>query len=178
MNINFQLTKSDFLAYHLYSASTSILHKKRRFRSRVVVPIIYMLFGLYMGISNEDPGIVILFSIIAILWFVYYPKYSKWRYEKFFSKYVEQNHHNQVDKPVKVSLHENSLSTKDSEGETQTQGSELEEIVETQDHFYLILSTETSLIFPKASIKNKEKLVEWATGQGANYVNELDWTWK
>jgi len=178
MNINYQLTNSDFLEYQLYTSSKSELHKKRRFRSRIIVPIIYLLFGLYLANKNEDNGIGIVFAGIAILWFLFYPVYSKWRYERHFKKHVEENYKNRINKPVEIDFNENSVNAKDFTSESKISGTELKELIETKNHFFIKLTTDLSLIIPKHSIENQAELKKRVTELGAEYVNELNWEWK
>ena len=178
MTINYQLTNSDFLEYQLYTSSKSELHKKRRFRSRIIVPIIYVLFGLYLANKNGDNGIGIVFAGIGILWFVFYPLYSKWRYKNHFKKHVEENYKNRINKPVEIDFDENSVNAKDFTSESKINGTELKELIETKDHFFIKLTTDLSLIVPKHSIENQMEFKKRVTELGAEYVNELNWKWK
>ena len=178
MNINYQLTNSDFLEYQLYTSSKSELHKKRRFRSRIIVPIIYLLFGLYLANKNQDYVIGIVFVVIAILWFLLYPMYSKWRYKRHFQKHVEENYKNRINKPVEIDIDENSVNAKDFTSESKINGTELKELIETKNHFFIKLTTDLSLIIPKHSIENQIEFKKRVTELGAKYVDELNWEWK
>ncbi len=178
MNINYQLTNSDFLAYQLYTSSKSELHKKRRFRSRIIIPIIYILFGLYLANKNEDNGIGILFAGIGILWFAFYPMYAKWRYKRHFTKHVEENYKNRINKPVKIDFDENSVNAKDFTSESRINGTELKELIEIKDHFFIKLATDLSLIVPKHSILDQMEFKKRVIGLGAEYIDERNWEWK
>ncbi len=178
MNISYQLSNSDFLEYQLYTSSKSELHKKRRFRSRIIIPIIYLLFGLYLANKNDDNGIAIVLAGIAILWFTFYPIYSKWRYKRHFQKHVEENYKNRINKPVEICFDENSVNVKDFTSESKINGTELKEIVETKKHFFIKLTTDLSLIVPKYSIENQTEFKKHVTELGAEYVDELNWEWK
>jgi len=48
MKLEYTLNFTDFLEYQLYVSSKSELHKKNRNKTRIVVPIIYIVFGLYI----------------------------------------------------------------------------------------------------------------------------------
>ena len=178
MTINYQLTNSDFLEYQLYTSSKSELHKKRRFRSRIIVPIIYLLIGLYFANKNENGAIGIIMAGIGIGWFAFYPMYSKWRYKKHFQKHVEENYKNRINKPVEINFDENSVNAKDFTSESKINGTELKELIETQNHFFLKLTTDLSLIVPKHSIGNQAEFKKRVTELGAEYVDELNWKWK
>jgi hypothetical protein len=178
MNINYQLTNSDFLEYQLYTSSKSELHKKRRFRSRIIIPIIYIVLGIIFTNLNGKYGIGISFIVFAILWFLFYPMYSKRRYKKHFQKHVEENYKNRINKPVEIDFDENSVNAKDFTSESKINGTELKELIETKDHFFIKLTTDLSLIVPKHSIENQTEFKKRVTELGAEYVDELIWEWK
>lgn len=178
MNLNYKLTYSDFLEYHLYATSKSKLHKKKRFWSRIIVPIIYLLLGLYLAIKSQEIEIGIFFAGIGIAWFLLYPMYSKWRYKKYSQKHVEENYKNRINKLVEINFNENSVNTKDFTSESKIKGSELKELIETKEHFFLKLATDSSLIIPKHVVTDFDEFKIKVTNLGANYVNELNWVWK
>ncbi|MGY5353468.1 YcxB family protein [Wenyingzhuangia sp. IMCC45467] len=178
MNINFQLTNSDFLEYQLYNSSKSPSHKKKRFKSRIIVPVIYLFFGLYLANVNDDNGIGIKFAGIGILWFVIYPTYSKWRYKKHFQKHIEENYKNRINKSVEIKFKEDFIYTKDFTSESKINSAELKEFIETKKHFFIKLTTELSLIVPKHSIESIVEFKKKLTDLGVEYKNELNWKWK
>ena len=178
MTINYQLTNSDFLEYQLYISSKSELHKKRRFRSRIIIPILYLALGIFFANQSGKFGIGIAFAVFGILWFTFYPLYSKWRYKNHFKKHVEENYKNRINKPVEIDFDENSVNTKDFTSESRINGTELKELIETKDHFFLKLTTDLSLIVPKHSIENQTEFKKRVTELGAEYVDELNWKWK
>ena len=178
MNINYQLTNLDFLEYQLYTSSKSELHKKRRFRSRIIIPIIYIVIGIIFTNQNGKYGIGIAFVVFAILWLVFYPMYSKWRYKRHFQKHVEENYKNRINKPVEIDIDENSVNAKDFTSESKINGTELKELIETKDHFFIKLTTDLSLIVPKHSIDNITEFKKRVTELGAEYIDELNWEWK
>jgi len=178
MKLEYELNNSDFLEYQLYTSSKSELHKKKRFRSRIIVPIIYLLFGLFLVYKNQDKDIGIVFLGIAILWFVFYPMYSKWRYKNHFQKHIEENYKNRINKPVEIEIVENYVNAKDFTSESKINGTELKKLIETKKHFFIKLATDVSLIIPKRSVENKTEFKRLVTELGAEYVDELNWEWK
>ena len=177
MNIQYQLTYSDFLAYQLYTSSKSELHKKKRFRSRIIVPIIYICFGLYLYSKNNSLKVASILGLIALLWFFLYPTYSKWRYKRHFQKHVEENYKNRVHKPVEIEVDEHALNAKDFSSESKINGTELKALIETKNHFFIKLTTDLSLIVPKHSIVHQAEFKKRVTELGAEYVDELNWEW-
>lgn len=178
MKFIYQLTNSDFLAFQLFSSSKSEVLKKRRFRSRIIIPVIYLLFGLYLASSNGDVGIGVVLTMVAFAWFALYPKYSKWRYKRHFQKHIEVNNKNLVDQPIEVEFDGSSMKTKDSTSKSKTNGSELKELIETQHHFFVKLSNDQSMVVPKYRMENEAEFKKQVLDLGASYVDELHWEWK
>ena len=177
MNLNYKLTNSDFLEYQLYTSSKSESHKKKRRNSRIIGPILFLVYGLYLINKDKNYIGITVFGIAAILWFIFYPKYSKWRYKNHFKKHVEENYKNRINTPVEIDFNESSLNAKDFTAESKINGTELKELVETKNHFFIKLTTDLSLIVPKHSIENKTEFKKRVTGLGAEYVDELNWEW-
>ena len=178
MNINYQLTNLDFLEHQLYTSSKSELHKKRRFRSRIIIPILYLVLGFFFANQSGKLGIGIGVAVFGILWFLFYPLYSKWRYKNHFRKHVEENYKNRINKLVEIDFDENSLNAKDFTSESRIKGTELKELIETKDHFFIKLQTDLSLIVPKHAIENHSEFKKRITELGAEYVDDLNWKWK
>lgn len=178
MKFTYQLTNSDFLAYQLFLSSKSELHKKRRLRSRIIIPIIYLVFGLFLAKSNNDIGIAVVLGGVAVLWFSMYPKYSKWRYKRHFEKHIEANNKKQVNKDIEIEFDKNSIKTKDSVSQGEIKGEEIKEIIETQHHFFVKLSTDQSLVVPKYKMENQAEFKKQMIDLGVQHIDELDWEWK
>ncbi|QXP78751.1 MULTISPECIES: YcxB family protein [Winogradskyella] len=178
MKINYELTNSDFLEYQLYTSSKSESHKKKRFRSRYIVFILYTLIGLYFAYKNDNKAIGGIIASFGLLWFAFYPMYAKWNYKRHFKKHVEENYKNRINKPVEIDFDENSVNAKDFTSESKINGTELKELIETKNHFFIKLTTDLSLIVPKHSIENQTEFKKRVTDLGAEYVDELNWEWK
>ncbi|WP_271768107.1 YcxB family protein [Aquimarina algiphila] len=178
MNLNYKLTNLDFLEYQLYASSKSKSHKKKRQNSRIIIPIIFLIYGLYLTLKDKNYIGILVFGITAILWFAFYPIYSSWRYKRHFKKYVEENYKNRIDTSVEIILDENFVKAKDFTSETKINGTELKELIETKNHFFIKLTTDLSLIVPKHSIKDKAEFKRRLAELGTEYIDELNWKWK
>ena len=178
MNLNYQLTDSDYLEFQLYTASRSEFYKKRRRNLRLIIPVLYILFSLYFYLIYQYLTVVLIFLIIAGVWFFLYPLYSRWLYKNHFKKYVKKYYKTRVGKPIEIEFNENSILAKDFTSESIIDVTKLTELVETKDHFFIKLATDTSLIIPKREISNQSEFKNKIAGYGVEYVNELDWAWK
>ena len=100
------------------------------------------------------------------------------QYKNHFKKHVEENYKNRINKPVEININENSVNAKDFTSESKISGTELKELIETKNHFFIKLTTDLSLILPKHAIENKAEFKKHITELGAEYVDELNWEWK
>ncbi|MCP3932303.1 MAG: YcxB family protein [Bacteroidetes bacterium] len=55
---------------------------------------------------------------------------------------------------MEIDFDENFVNVKDYTSESKINGTELKELIETQNHFFIKLTTDLSLIVPKHSIEN------------------------
>lgn len=178
MKLHFQLTDSDYLEFQLYTASRSEFHKRRRRKLRLIIPVFYILFALYLYFVNQYVTIALIFLVIGFLWFFIYPLYSRWLYKNHFKKYVKTHYQNRVGKPIDIEFSQKFILAKDFTSESTIDVAKLNELVETKDHFFIKLATATSLIIPKREVNSQSEFKNIITGYGVEYVNELDWTWK
>jgi hypothetical protein len=125
--------------------------------------------------GNIATGIV--FVAVAIFWFAMYPMYAKWRYKRYFEKHVEENYKNRINKSVELVIDENAVNAKDFTSVSKIIGSELKELIETKNHFFIKLTTDLSLIVPKHSVEDQPEFKKLLTQLGAKYVDELNWEW-
>lgn len=178
MKINYILTNFDFLEYQLYTSSKSQLIKKKRKRAKYFVFIVYILIGLYFAYINKNNIVGGIIGFFGLLWFVFYPKYSKWNFKRHFKKQINENYKNRVEKPLQMELTKDFIYVKSSTSESKISSTELKQLIETENHFFLKLITDLSFIIPKNAVENNIEFKKRATEIGAEYVNELNWTWK
>ena len=179
MKLEYTLNFSDFLEYQLYFSSKSELHKKNRNKSRFVVPIIYIIFGLFILLIKKTE-LAIAFFVFAALWFLFYPLYSKWRYKRHFEKHIKENYKNRIGKLAVLNFDKNAdfIETSDSGTQTKIQESEFDKLIELKDHYFLRLKSELSIIIPKRAISEHEEFKKLFSDINLEYVNEVNWEWK
>ena len=178
MKLDYELSKEDFLEYQLYTSSKSELHKKKRNRSRILIPLVYFAFGLYSYYKSENLIGPIIWIGIAILWFVLYPFYSKWRYKKYFEKHIEENYKNRINKPSQLEFDSDFIDTSDFTSQSKIKYSELKAFIELPNHFLIRLSSGLSIIIPKHAVEDMAKLKNKMSELKIEYIDETEWKWK
>lgn len=178
MNIAYKLTNSDFLAYQLYISSKSKSHEKKRLRSRILVPIFYIGFAVFLYVLNKKSMLPVIFAGIAFIWFLFYPFYSRWLYKRHFRKHIAQNYKNRINKENELSFGENAVLTTQAKSSSKIDESEIKALIETKDHFFIKLASDMSFIVPKTYVENQEGFKKEMTKLNVEYINEIDWEWK
>ena len=177
MKLNYSLSELDFLNYHMYASSKSKIQIKKRRRNRLIIPLFYVFFGLFLIWANKNLGF--LFLGFALLWYLIYPKYSKWYHKKHFEKHIKENHKNRVNKPVEIEFFEDHFTSKDAASESTTKTSELDELIEVDDYFYIKLVSGLSFIIPKSAVKDGEDFKNMIVNTyTVEYINEVNYKWQ
>lgn len=177
--IKFKLIEEDVLINQLYRASvTKSIIKRRRFY-RILVPILYLLLSTIQFLSG-DIDVPIIFIIIAIIWFLFYPRYSKRRYRKYYINWIKENSSGVLDREVTIGLNEEKLTISDEMKETTMLLEEVNSIVEIKNHFLLGLLSGGYIIIPKIDIEGDvTTLIEQLSHvRSLEIKKSLDWQWK
>lgn len=181
MQITYAAQKEDFVTFQLYSANHSPLIIKRRKKSRIIVPILYIFLGASAyALHMTNASIVLL--IVAVLWYLLYPVWEKGYYRRYFMKHTEEHYKNQFDKPVTTSIEFDVILSQEGENQSKISTKEIESISEIEYLFLIKLLGGVHIIIPKRNIKNEEQLRKHlndiAQHLSIPYVNALSWTWK
>lgn len=182
MIINYQMDAEDFLQYQLYTASKSERIKKKRLKSKIIIPIIYGLiiaFDLYKGNTNS----AIVFLIMGILWFFLYPFWEKRHYIRHYKGFIKENYQNRFNKVVIIEFGYDFMYSKDFNGsEIKIATSEIEEINEISSSIFIKLNIGNSIILPKDKIQDIDGIIlflkQLANSLNVKYNIENDWKWK
>lgn len=177
MKLEYKTYESDFLEFQLFTASKSerINRKKRNGWAFLTIGSIVISGYFYL---NENTVMTIYFGLCAVVFGLFYPSYFKWRYKQHYKQSVKENYSQRFGKSEVVEIHGDSITTKDSSGEGKIYISEIDRVDETNNHFFLKLSTGLSLLIPKAELANVNGVRDKFTEIGLQVNNEINWTWK
>lgn len=177
MILKYKIKEQDFLDFQLFTASKSdrINKKKRNGWILLTVGAIVIAFLFYL---KENTTITIYFGFVAVVCGLFYPKYFKWRYKKYYKTYIKENYSKRFGETETLEINDNHILSKDKTGEGKINLSEIEIINETDNHFFLKISIGASLLIPKKELKNVDKLREKFKEIGLAINNETNWNWK
>jgi hypothetical protein len=160
MEIEFSLSRADYIDFQLFAATKSERIKKNKRNARNRLPIIYLIIGTILLVVVEDIIFAIIFYLFGVLWYLLYPTLTKRRYAKHYEKYVDENFKNRYDTLIKFNLLDNYelIETIDFEGESKFKTSEIEKIFEIKRFIYIKMKSGSHFIIPKYKIENIDKL--------------------
>ncbi len=180
MQTNYQLEEEDLVTYFLYTASKSELQQRRIKRSKYAVPAVLVAIGIAMAfLGDYNQGI--LFAIVAILWFMFYPPYLKRSFVKHYKKVVSETFKKSLGKNAFIDFSDGQIYCKDDGVESKVSFSEIEEISEISDYVFVKLQSGTSYVFCKKRLENPSAWLSYfrnlSLEQNIPYNAELDWKW-
>jgi hypothetical protein len=181
MTITYKIEEADFLTHQLYIASKSDRITKKRRKSKLIVPLAYVAFGI-MSFYVDNFSLGIIFIIIAVLWFFIYPVWQRRHYINHYKGFIKENYKERLNRTGTLEIDNDIIIAKDSGSESRISTEELEKISEISSAIFLRLKTGQSLILPKKQVDNiinlKTRLRELASYLNIEYEVDDKWEWK
>ena len=182
MKIEFTLNKEDLLQLQLFLASKSEQVMKSRNKSKWRVPIVYAVLGILLAVTSEMVFGVAFFAI-GILWFFLYPGILAKRYVRIYTKSIEENYLNRLNKPpVALTFNDEYIEEIDYQGESKLKIKEIVRIDEIRDYCFLKFSSGVGLVIPVSRLAEKDSFIEYlknmAATHGIAYETNMEWKWK
>lgn len=180
MTVDFKIEENDFLTHQLYIASRSQKIKKKRLRSKLIVPLIYVGFGL-MCLYEGNYFVMSIFIIFGFLWFLFYPIWERKHYVNHYKGFIRENYKERLGRTSILKFANDFIDVKEDGSESKIATREIEEIVEIPSLILIRFKIGHSFVIPKDKITDlnvfREKLKELAVYLNISYVLEENWKW-
>jgi len=181
MTIDYKIDETDFLTHQLFVASKSDRIKRKRQRSKIIVPLIYVGLGL-LFLFQDKFSLTIMFFIIGLIWFFIYPLWERRHYIKHYQGFIKENYKDRLGRIATLEFSNDYILAKDNGSESKVLTTELEEICEIPTTIFVRLKGGQSFILPKDKItdfdKVKARLKELANHLKIKYDTDEKWEWK
>jgi hypothetical protein len=171
---------NDFLQYQLYTASKSKRIKDTRKKSWLITSACFIILSLVFY-EADKMFFTYYFLFAGIISLAFFPIYQRKKYKKHYEKYVKENYSQRLDSTCEIDIRLPYIFTRDKTGESTINTSEIIEVNEISEYFFLKVSTNMSFILPKRSFDYKDMLEELNKMVNLNKIvinKELNWTWK
>lgn len=155
MNINYNFELNDWMAFQEFHLSESKQFKKTKLITTLTVPIVYGLFILNDAMKGElDIIPTSIFTVISILWMIYYPKRLTIRTLKKVKKILEDPANSKMFGIHTIELSEQGLKITKPESENFINWSGLIRIAETKNYYFIYNTTVSAIVIPKVKIES------------------------
>ena len=162
----------------LYMASNSPLIKTRRRRSHMLVPLAYVGFGIYAMATGDQVLATVLLFTIAVLWLLFYPKYSAWRYKRHFKSWINERHSELLGQEIEMNLKESAIElTMDGQAST-IDWKEIKSLVVFESQLLFLLNSGSSIIIAQNSTYDTKKFVAQVSQKEIECIDASNWEWK
>ncbi len=176
MKYSYKLEEKDLLAYQVYTASKSERINRKKKAGRIIMTII-ALFLVLNFYSASNTMMTIYFSIVAVAVWIFYPRYFKWRYTKLYSNFIVQNYSTKIGEEEIIEINKDHIFIKDNTGEGKFELSEVDSLIEVQEHLYIQLNIGTALVTPKDQVSNYSEVIDKFKSLNIPIVDETNWKW-
>jgi hypothetical protein len=175
------LDENDYLTYQLYTASKSPRIKSARIKSWVISTLAFAALA-YLFYRSDNTFLATYFLIAAGISALFFPFYSKRRYKRHYLRFIRDTYKNRIGEACSVSITDDYITTKDKVGEARINTSEIEEINEIADYYFIKVKSGESLIISKSKSEDpehiKNSIKSLAADKNIKHSIELDWRWK
>lgn len=178
MKIEYSLDKSDFLTYQLYAATKSKNIKKNRRNARLIPPVFFIIVGIYLSFRDNSPIGLVIFFVLSVLWFIFYPKYQKYKYEKHYKKHIDENYANRINISTTIEFDKEYITSINKIGKSKIKTSEIRKMIELKNHFLFDLLDKQALIIPKIAIEDIESFKTEMRRLNISNEDKTNWEWK
>lgn len=99
MEINFEVTKDDYIKFNLYHLKNSPSQKKNFYLLRYAVPVLFALPVYFIGTNLfKQPSIywIIIAILFAVIWMITYPKQYKALVKKEIEKILNEGDNSEI----------------------------------------------------------------------------------
>jgi hypothetical protein len=170
---------SDHLTFQLYTVSKNPETKKKKIRGWIGMTITFFCLS-YLSYTYNDATLSIYFLFVAIVFLFFYPFYWKWRYKRHYLKHVSELYKNNTGEASTITFEKDFISTTDNFGEIKLKVSEIEEINEIKNYYFIKSRNGLSLIISKVkseSLKEIQERIKSLTESGIKHNVDLNWNW-
>jgi hypothetical protein len=176
MKFNYSIGAADFLEYFLYMVSKSAVISRKRSIAKYSFSFIYIAFGIYFAAFGQAV-MGLIFLLLGICWFIFYPKLNRKSLERFYAKYTQENFASKINQTMEMTINSDSIVVNDIHSENKIPLSEFETLIETKTCFFLRQKTGNAFIIPKSQID----VIQFQAGISKLNLavsDETNWQWK
>ena len=156
MEINYHLTEEDYLNFNMFHIKNSKTAIRSLQMQRIIGPLIFLISSYVFSRIGDVPfvGLFITFSILSILWFIFYPKYFYNHVIRHVKKMIKEGKNDGLLGDHRMLITDEGIVDSTTNGETKVTWSGIKEFKEDENNLYLYNSSVSAYILPKRELNN------------------------
>lgn len=162
MEIQYELTEEDYIHFNLSHIHRSKTGKRMLLLQRFIGPFLILGSGAFLIVVLHENSWWELsgYGVIALLWFLYYPKYFNRHIRKQTKRMIKERGNEGMIGPHTMELDKDGLCDRNEFGETRVSWSGIKEVVEEDEYVYLYNASVSAYILPKRG-QDMEEVRRW-----------------
>lgn len=154
MEIQYELTEEDVVAFNLYHVKNSKVGKNSLQWQRYISPLIFLLFAYFLSVFTDMARgpLFATFTVTAIAWVIVYPKYFYFHITRQVRKMLKEGKNEGLVGKHFMKMNKSGMTDTTSTGETNGQWAGVKSIIEDANYFYIYTSTVSAYILPKRDL--------------------------
>lgn len=179
-SIQFLLGKEDYLQHLLYASSKtqSIVRKRKRYQ--LILPLIYIAISI-LCIVLKNTSLAVALVILAILWYLFFPKWERRQYSRQYSNYIDENMKGEIGRNISLEFREEDIFQKVGNQYYTIPYNKIKSWYENGKYLYLGLEDGYTIIIPKTEnmdISEIETIVLSHKDSDFPQIKELNWEFR
>lgn len=158
MKFQYELTKQDYIDFNIYHIRNSGTLKRTLFIQRYVIAVIYLFIPFILVKVTDIPLWYWLsaFTITAVLWVTFYPKYFVSGTIKRILKMLDEGRNKDMLGKHIFTVNEEGIIEESENGESKINWSGVEKVIETEKHIFIYISSISAYIIPKSTFEDED----------------------
>ncbi len=182
LELNYELEEEDLLQLQLYFASKDEMQIKQRRKEKYRMIGLSILCGLLLFFDEGYRLLSYFFLGSSVLFFIIYPWWSVWFYKRMYRKHISESMRAEFPYNTKLLLGSEFIEIETKKGYRHYDVKEMDTIIETEHHFFIVTSRQVSIIVPKHRMNNAEevkmRLLRYKENNQVSFVEDMYWKWK
>lgn len=155
MEIEFELSMGDLVAFNRYHSEHSPTQRRARLAWRLSVPAI-IAFGVVWNLNDLVP-FLLGGGAIAVLWFALYPRFQRWSLERCVRKLYGEGKNKGTICGHKLSIAPDAISERTDVGQATTSWRRVEKITDADQHLFLYTGAVQAFIVPRRAFSDESE---------------------
>ena len=160
MEIEFELLEEDYVNFNIEHANSSVSVKRSLILQRTLGPFVFLIATLALVKFSEISMWywITVFSIMSVIWLVFYPNYFNWEMGRNIKKMLKEGNNKNLLQKRKLFLTDEAIIETSTASETKTPWCDVNKVEETGEYIYIYNSSISAYIIPKRVLGNQNKI--------------------